>query len=171
MSRRSGALVAIGVAGVVGVGAAVGISTGTAATPGTALQRITTVSSVSSAHDARQMPVVRLGTTRTALLKARQAKVVKAVLAKYRHATVLKLVPRREDAWLVTLRLADHRVGTVVVDRHLKVGPFRRLPTTVVHPIPVPRPMAAYHPPAPAATNPTQTGTIGGDSAISGPHW
>jgi hypothetical protein len=156
MSKRIGGLVALSAAGVIGVTAA-GLSSAAATRPTTSVGRITTVSSVSSGRDAhRTTTALRISTTRTAALRERQAKVIKAVLAKHPHATVLKLVPRRHGSWLVALRLADHRVGTVLVDHRLRVGPF--VPNRAVHA-------------APAQTRPSSTDGLGGDGAVSGPHW
>jgi hypothetical protein len=163
--KRIWALTAVGVTSMLGVGTAVGLTAANASTPAAAGARISPVSAVISGTTrdaAHRTTLLRFGTTRAAVLKARRVKVIKVVLAKFPKAKVLVVTLRRDGTWLVALQLKDHRVGIVRVDRHFKVGPFKKLPTKIT---------IIIHPAHGYAAPSSQIGKIGGDSAVSGHHW
>jgi hypothetical protein len=128
---------------------------------------------------ATQVAGSTASSSRTALAKAKAAarerallagrtRVIKAVLARFPHARILRIVRHRNHSWLVTLQLRTHRIGVVLVDRHLRVGPFialrkpaRHLPVIVT---PAPTPPLPTTVPAPVNPVPSPTFT-------TGPHW
>lgn len=127
--KRTWSIVGVAATGIVGIGAALGVSAANASERPAALHLANAsrpVVRVVDNDDARKK--AELARKREqAELAARKAKVVKAVLAKFPHARILRVVLHRDGVWVVTLQLRDHRVGFVTVDKHLRVSPFHRL--------------------------------------------
>jgi hypothetical protein len=126
--KRTWSVVAVAATAIVGVSAALGVTAANAsqretAAPGGAAGSMVRV------VDSRDATHLRLLTRdrQKVELAARKAKVVKAVLAKFPHARILRITLHKEGVWVVTLQLKDHRVGFVLVDKHLRVSKFTRL--------------------------------------------
>jgi hypothetical protein len=168
--KRTWSLVAIGVAGTLGVGTAVGISSANASvTKDSAKHSITAPAPKHTEQsNAGHMDAMRRETQQQAELKARKAKVIKAVLIAFPHAKILTVMPHKDNTWLVTLVVKDHRVGTVTVDRRFHVGPFKKLSETHV----TVRPSDTKSRPSDMKSQPSQPSqTNSGDNAQSGHHW
>jgi hypothetical protein len=126
--KRTWSVVTVSAIGIVSASAALGLTAANASQHETA------------AHASAARPAVRVADTRDttrlrlltrdrekAELAARRAKVVKAVLAKFPHARILRIALHKNGVWVVTLQLKDHKVGFVTVDKHLRVSKFTRL--------------------------------------------